>query len=915
MMTTTIKTQKWLLSLLSALFMLVVFTACSSTEGNDSAKEPELPQPETPINNDDWQTVSASGGTVEKGDLSITFPSGTFSSDVKVAVSEAQKGKTCGENEVSIFYQITLPVTTNKAFSLKIKCEEKADDIYFVARTPAFSLSEQKGQFHNYSLEGNYSNGEYTVTIPEADNGSNGETCNITIGLAHVLREPGGNMTRADHTIKWHFDSSNWTLIWTSQAQLDKLGSLKPIIGRYINDALTKIQDLGFKINEDRDIPIFFETGLDNKLYGSFCQDWREDKNSSIQLNQDKILAMGDDHTSLKCTIIHELLHYFQSEYDRRTPYNKAKTGAEDLIMYESGAVWVEQFMNNGKLNGSFIQQYIFPFVTSFKDLDAAYANDSQVKGTYKVYQDHGYAMSTLLAYVAKQTWADFSNQSIVELYEIWHEKWFPFACIEEWFRRHDYGLMSGCEYDDFILELAQGNIPSTGANIDANMLVDGSAKSLYEVGSIDNISGTCYPYGVNCHTVILKLQKDFDLTNKKLVIKQEKENVHTYVFINSSSGNKIYKTPVAVDSPLTIDASVLDGMRQEDGKGAVRAQLFTISTNIENNEPLPSNVSVELQGEEGQTGGASVSPDQLTYKWEGESQDVIIKKGSYKYCGADVPEEFRKWISVNPDADGKVSIAVQPNLTFERRDGKVNCWVSNKENPTDEEKKYIQPAVNITQGPVEGVDWNPKSLNFGAEGGSAKISFDFGGFKRFGAQVHEEGWNWCGVAAANGKLTITVQPNPSSESRECIVDAYVTNSQNPTEEDKVIMPITVFQEGNDGQTAANNLKELWGTWTFTYTQHDWNTVYSVTFGKDGSYYYECNDYKHPEESFTRTGTYKVLDFEAWNPTPEGVIGLADIEESFHNSLTGKDVVRQWTVRLYNNGQLGYENKLWKKAE
>ena len=308
--------------------------------------------------------------------------------------------------------------------------------------------------------------------------------------------------------------------------------------------------------------------------------------------------------------------------------------------------------------------------------------------------------------------------------------------------------------------------------------------------------------------------------------------------------------------------------------------------------------------------GSFTVSPNDLTYKWEGESQDVYIEKGGYEFCGADVPEAYAKWVSAVADNDGKVAIAVQPNLTFEERKATVECWVSTKSSPSASEKRIM--TVAITQGPVEGVDWNPKELSFPAEGGSEKISFDFGGFTRFGAQVHEEGVGWCGVAAANGKLTITVQANPSTESRECIVDAYVTNSQNPAPEDMVIMPITIFQEAGDGQAAANNVKELWGTWTFTYSQHDWYVVYTVTFGKDGSYHYESVDYNHPEESFTRTGTYKVLSYEPWTPTSEGVVGLAEIEESFHNSLTGNDVVRQWTVRLYNNGQLGYENKLWR---
>lgn len=203
-----------------------------------------------------------------------------------------------------------------------------------------------------------------------------------------------------------------------------------------------------------------------------------------------------------------------------------------------------------------------------------------------------------------------------------------------------------------------------------------------------------------------------------------------------------------------------------------------------------------------------SVDPDNLSYKWEGESQDVIIKKGEYKHVGADVPKEYEKWISAVAKDDSTIAIAVQPNLSFEDRKGTVECWVSSTANPTDAEKKKL--LVTITQAPVTGVDWNPKELRFPASGGSEIISFKFGGFKRYGAHVHKEGVGWCGVATANGKLTITVQPNDAKEPRECIVDAYVTNSQNPTEEDKLIMPIKVYQEAKkESQPSSLKIKSV----------------------------------------------------------------------------------------------------------
>lgn len=91
-----------------------------------------------------------------------------------------------------------------------------------------------------------------------------------------------------------------------------------------------------------------------------------------------------------------------------------------------------------------------------------------------------------------------------------------------------------------------------------------------------------------------------------------------------------------------------------------------------------------------------------------------------------------------------------------------------------------------------------------------------WGPFKRYGATVGEAGKGWCSVKAANGKIAITVQPNPEQTARSCVVNCFVTNVTNPTDEDKVLMPVEVYQEGSTGEVAANNFTYLWGTWYCT---------------------------------------------------------------------------------------------------
>ena len=90
------------------LFILAILTmslmACSTKE--DVADEREPLKPETPVEKDEWETIQPDGGVIERDDITIQFPKGTFSSETKVAVSEVKKGQILGEDEVSKFYQI-----------------------------------------------------------------------------------------------------------------------------------------------------------------------------------------------------------------------------------------------------------------------------------------------------------------------------------------------------------------------------------------------------------------------------------------------------------------------------------------------------------------------------------------------------------------------------------------------------------------------------------------------------------------------------------------------------------------------------------------------------------------------------------------------------------------------------------------
>ena len=203
------------LQLLVAAMMVTGFTACTTTEDKvDDPEQPEKPKPEVPVNNDDWQTVPAAGGTIEKDDIAITFPSGTFNADSKVAITEVKKGQIGGDDEVSKFYQIMMPLTTNRPTTIGVKAA-KADDVYLVFHAPSLGRSTGSTDDTNYFLETNYSDGKYTAQLTTFDN--DGETTNspIIVGLVHskpivgvgaraVTRSSDGSIAEGETKgIKW----------------------------------------------------------------------------------------------------------------------------------------------------------------------------------------------------------------------------------------------------------------------------------------------------------------------------------------------------------------------------------------------------------------------------------------------------------------------------------------------------------------------------------------------------------------------------------------------------------------------------------------------------------------------------------------------------------------------------------------
>ena len=142
-------------------------------------------------------------------------------------------------------------------------------------------------------------------------------------------------------------------------------------VNGYIKEAITKILDLGFELKDkNRVIPYYYVS--DNTRWGYFSQGYFDDKDSWIGISIEHLISLPNESIPPKSTLIHETFHYFQSDYDPRCAWDKkggtfGKAVDNENILYEMGAVWMEQWMRGGQLDYNFLKQ---EFNTVFGDIN-----------------------------------------------------------------------------------------------------------------------------------------------------------------------------------------------------------------------------------------------------------------------------------------------------------------------------------------------------------------------------------------------------------------------------------------------------------------------------------------------------------------------------------------------------------------
>ena len=155
---------------------------------------------------------------------------------------------------------------------------------------------------------------------------------------------------------------------------------------------------------------------------------------------------------------------------------------------------------------------------------------------------------------------------------------------------------------------------------------------------------------------------------------------------------------------------------------------------------------------------------------------------------------------------------------------------------------------------------------------------------------------DWVKVKGTAPNMKLVVDKNPTTEERKGELLLKLTSPQNS--KIKCEVKLKVEQKGQDKEEKKYMFLGSWFNGEGSVTN-------MVTFGEDGSYYFEqrTND----QLDFTRVGTYVVTRYKEYSEN-SSIRMEADVTETFVTSSTGKTNTKNFTLMLLSDDRLSYRN-------
>ena len=722
--------MKKLLSLLflvcTLMLLTTTFASCKDEKDDENSEKPV-----TPVTPSDYQTVSAAGGTIEKGDISITFPSGTFSKDEQVALTDIAAETVLSSETCSEFYRVTLPSTgTQRSIKLSLKCDGKPEEAEMVLQTMGYNVHGD-GTLETYivPLESVVKDGRLETEIVPLDD-AEGEDIFFTVGLVSKREDDpsSARSTRADEDDDPRFSVAyqyglglnpkmkEW---WTSSFDA-RYFAYRNLMVDAVKELLPEVFDVlksvGYemiphKLNYQITLTEKQGNEITHGFYNSsmFCTEW-----GVVQISVQtmyKYVAEGNvsELDGLKATLIHETLHaIYDQVYDKRPAHYKFSEGVLGLndwqVLDEAVGCWSEKFIASHKVNTEVTPANARHFLSSFYAAPRSFSNNMIV----------GYGMAIFIEYLSQLT----SNADIVKLYE-WrrNEKSLGSSMVLALGDLYDKkGIYEGNKYifcnegyRKFVEDFIKGFSPFLDVNANSGSFFTTVTKlqTLRFTNDIRN-------FGSDVNTVIFSSKVTDSLDVYSAEVSHASADLVTYVYGGKDLDMKIGEASAA--APLKISCKDIKGKY----KGRICLATFRNNNNggefYRENTPVKNDVTVKFTKVEDETikaiNGVSM---ELKFRYQDNSNDHIYNS-SIGYSGFNhgcLEEENQKVVFTLDGSTLHITSFTNyskdngPNYTYNYK-GQLNFDIVNygdRDGCKVQDVKYEYRADGVTHG-TPGTFW-----------------------------------------------------------------------------------------------------------------------------------------------------------------------------------------------------------------
>jgi len=544
------------------LLMAVLFAslvACS--ESSDSEEPDTTVKPDTPVSEGDYRTVSPDGATLKRGDIAINFPSGTFSSDVKVAVTKAQADKVTFADPMSDFYQITLPKEgTHRTIKLSLKCEDSPQNAVMLLQQQGWDIHTGEKKTIVIPMDTKVVGNTLETEIKELDPTEDNDI-RFTVGLA---KDMFASTTRADaapadslFSVTYDMGKDIWEKDWwisfTGKYSSRKNDMIRLVSAR-LPTIFQKLKDNGYKMIDHK--LKYIITAMSN--CGEYSNSCLASSWGVVYLSVSDLYECAGKNAitdNVDRTLIHETLHaIYDNMYDKRWAWTKSKTGEkgdEWAMLDEAVGCWSEKLIG-GSINSEITRKYGPMVMASF----------FPQKREYLYYRYFGYGLATFIEYLSLKT----SNQDIVDLYEYRRKEgtkvYNAYDAVRKFLLEKNINFFSTEGYKDYAISTL---CAKNGGGMNFWIVPEYSdGKKITSLSTVTDNS-LVYNYGVavkslQYDTKNQEIKKAFIDDGKLIQVNQNKEGLTTYVYAQKSITEYVCLGTATKDNPAQVEGkSVLN--------------------------------------------------------------------------------------------------------------------------------------------------------------------------------------------------------------------------------------------------------------------------------------------------------------------------------------------------------------------